>query len=73
MAERKHSNTANPTDVQFVPHLVGDRFFTVPKFGDTVDEVEMDARLVQHEVQLVGHLFCASPFAMNQAELKSGK
>ncbi len=35
--------------VKFVPHTVGERFFTVPKFGETLDEVALEARLIQPE------------------------
>lgn len=31
--------------LKFIPQLVKQRFFTVPKFGDTLDEVHMEARL----------------------------
>jgi DNA invertase Pin-like site-specific DNA recombinase len=36
--------------VQFIPHLSGQRFFTVPKFDKTLDEVAIEARLVQTNV-----------------------
>ena len=35
--------------MQFVPHLTGERFFTVPKIGKTIDETEITAHLVQPE------------------------
>jgi site-specific DNA recombinase len=55
MKLKEKANQPVTADVQFVPHLVGDRFFTVPRFTDTLDEVQMDARLVQHEPQLTNH------------------
>ena len=36
--------------VKFVPQLNGKRFFTVPKFGETLEDVTLEARLVQPEV-----------------------
>ncbi|GIL14735.1 MAG: recombinase RecD [Chloroflexota bacterium] len=35
--------------IKFVPHLANKRFFTVPKFGETFDEVALEGRLIQLE------------------------
>ena len=43
-------NDLKQQKVKFVPQLVGQRFFTVPKFGNTFDEVTIEARLLQPEV-----------------------
>lgn len=33
--------------IQFIPHLIDKRFFTVPKLGNTIDDCEVTARLIQ--------------------------
>ena len=42
-------NETKPSAIQFVPQLTGERFFTVPKIGKTIDETEITARLIQPE------------------------
>lgn len=42
-------NEPQQQSVKFVPHIAHKRFFTVPKFGNTLDEVSLEARLVQLE------------------------
>jgi hypothetical protein len=42
-------NETKPPTIQFVPQLTGERFFTVPKIGKTIDETEIMARFNQPE------------------------
>ncbi len=42
-------NEPPQSTVKFVPHLVNRRFFTVPKFGETADDVQLQAHLVEPE------------------------
>ncbi len=41
-----------PQTVKFVPQLVQSRFFTVPKFGETLDDVQIEARLISPDETL---------------------
>lgn len=49
--ESRKENMDEPQQrtVQFVPQLTGQRFFTVPKIGRTIDETEITAHLIQPE------------------------
>ena len=42
-------NDSRQQSVKFLPYLANKRFFTVPKFGETLDEVAMEARLIQSD------------------------
>lgn len=42
-------NELHQQSIRFIPHLSQKRFFTVPKFGRTFDEIALEARLVQPE------------------------
>ena len=40
-------NDPKQQSVKFLPFVANKRFFTVPKFGETLDEVALEARLIQ--------------------------
>src|SRR5258708_2994451 len=44
------ADIGTPANIQFVPHIVGPRFFTVPQLGRIVDEPILKAHLITPEV-----------------------
>ncbi len=46
-------NKSEPPTIQLVPHITEKRFFTTPKFDETADTIDMQARLIKPDKKQV--------------------